>query len=193
MKQLYLLLTIAIWFSLILGAGLALYPRLKSMALSTISGLLALVVVFFFIEHFVGLGDVGYLMPIGLVLSLGLMYLRRHAWPDIQEEVLAFAACFAWGLAWRMMLPNMDGGTEKLMNLELIASYRTGLTLPPPDMWLAGHNLDMYYGLQHYAAALMGRIMHFSVGANYHFAFATIIGLIGMTAWGSMRQWALRQ
>ena len=193
MKQLYLLLTIAIWFSLILGAGLALYPRLKSMALSTISGLLALVLVFFFIEHFVGLGDVGYLMPIGLVLSLGLMYLRRHAWPDIQEEVLAFAACFAWGLAWRMMLPNMDGGTEKLMNLELIASYRTGLTLPPPDMWLAGHNLDMYYGLQHYAAALMGRIMHFSVGANYHFAFATIIGLIGMTAWGSMRQWALMQ
>ena len=193
MKQLYLLLTIAIWFSLILGAGLALYPRLKSMALSTISGLLALVLVFFFIEHFVGLGDVGYLMPIGLVLSLGLMYLRRHAWPDIKEEVLAFAACFAWGLAWRMMLPNMDGGTEKLMNLELIASYRTGLTLPPPDMWLAGHNLDMYYGLQHYAAALMGRIMHFSVGANYHFAFATIIGLIGMTAWGSMRQWALMQ
>ena len=101
MKQLYLLLTIAIWFSLILGVGLALYPRLKNLTLATITGLLGVVLVFFFVEHFVGLGDVGYLMPIGLVLALGLAYLRRHAWPDIQEEVLAFGACFAWALAWR--------------------------------------------------------------------------------------------
>ena len=193
MKQLYLLLTMAIWLSLILGLGLALYPRVKSFALSTIMGVLGVVLVFFFVEHFVGLGDVGYLMPIGLVAALVLMYLRRHDWPDIREEVLAFGACFAWALAWRMMFSNLDGGTEKLMNLNLIASYRTGVTLPPPDMWLYGHPLDMYYGLQHYAGALMGRVMHFSVGVNYHFAFATIIGLIGLTAWGSMRQWALMQ
>ncbi len=193
MKQLYLLLTIAIWLSLILGAGLALYPRLKSLTLSTITGLLGLVLVFFFVEHFVGLGDVGFLMPIGLLLALGLAYLRRHDLADMQEEVLAFVACFSWALAWRMVFPNLDGGTEKLMNLSLIASYRTGGTLPTPDMWWSGHALDMYYGLQHYAAALMGRIMHFPIGVNYHFAFATIIGLIGMTAWASMRQWALLQ
>ena len=129
MKQLYLLLTIAIWFSIILGAGLALYPRLKNFTLATITGLLAVVLVFFFVEHFVGLGDLGYLMPIGLVAALALAYLRRHDWLDMQEEVMAFAACFAWGLAWRMIFPNLDGGTEKLMNLELIASYRTGVTL----------------------------------------------------------------
>lgn len=193
MKQLYLLLTIAIWFTIVMGVGLALYPRVKSFALSTILGILTLVLGFFFVEHFVGLGDIGFLMPIGVILSLGLMYLRRHDWPEIQEEVVVLAACFAWGLTWRMIFSNLDGGTEKLMNLNLLASYRTGVTLPPPDMWLSGHALDMYYGLQHYAAALMGRVMHFTVGVNYHFAFATIIGLIGLTAWGSMRQWALMQ
>lgn len=193
MKQLYLLLTIAIWLSLMMGIGLVLYPRLKSFALSMVMGLLGVVLVFFFIEHFVGLSDVGILMPIGLVLSLGFMYLRRHDWHEIQEEVIVFAACFAWALMWRMIFPNLDGGTEKLMNLNLLASYRAGVTLPPPDLWLSGHALDMYYGLQHYAAALMGRVMHFTVGVNYHFAFASIIGLIGLTAWGSMRQWALMQ
>lgn len=193
MKQLYLLLTIAIWFTLVMGVGLALYPRVKSFALSTILGILTLVLGFFFVEHFVGLGHLGSLMPIGVVLSLGLMYLRRHDWPEIQEEVVVLAACFAWGLTWRMIFPNLDGGTEKLMNLNLLASYRTGVTLPPPDMWLSGHALNMYYGLQHYAAALMGRVMNFTIGVNYHFAFATIIGLIGLTAWGSMRQWALMQ
>ena len=156
MKQLYLLLTIAIWFTIVMGVGLALYPRVKSFALSTILGILTLVLGFFFVEHFVGLGDIGFLMPIGVILSLGLMYLRRHDWPEIQEEVVVLAACFAWGLTWRMIFSNLDGGTEKLMNLNLLASYRTGVTLPPPDMWLSGHALDMYYGLQHYAAALMG-------------------------------------
>ena len=129
MKQLYLLLTIAIWLSLMMGIGLVLYPRLKSFALSMVMGVLGVVLVFFFIEHFVGLGDVGILMPVGLVLSCGVMYLRRNDWPEIKEEVTVFAACFAWALMWRMIFPNLDGGTEKLMNLNLLASYRMGLIL----------------------------------------------------------------
>lgn len=189
MKQLYLLLTIGIWFTLIAGAGLALFPRLKSFALSAISVLLAAVLALFFIEHFVGLGSLRAWLPVALLAALGVVAWRRPYWQEASSEALAFAASFAWALGWRYVFPNLDGGTEKLMNVSLIASYRSGEMLPPNDVWLSGHALDMYYGLQHYAAALMGRILGLDVGFNYHFAFATVLGLIGMVAWAVMRQW----
>ena len=189
MKQIYLLASLAIWFSIIMAAGLLLYPRLKSFALSAVAVLLSICLGFFFVEHYHGLGNLSGLMPLAFVASLALIYWRRQYLAAAQDEVYVFIACFMFGLLWRMLMPNLDGGSEKLTNLNLLVSYRQGETLPPQDMWLGGHALTMYYGFQHYSAALMGRMMHFTIGYNYHFAFATVLGLVGMTAWGSLRLW----
>lgn len=193
MKQLYLLLTIGISLTWFAGAGLLLYPRLKSFALSMMTSLMTLVLGLYFVEHFVGLGSLhGWMLPAWL-LALAVVWWRKPYWQDASSEAGAFVLSFGWALGWRFVFPNLDGGTEKLMNLSFINSYRSGSVLPPDDVWLSGHALDIYYGLQHYAAGLLGRLLGLSPGYNYHFAFAIAIGLIGMVAWASMRQWVLHE
>ena len=189
MKQIYLLSSLVIWLTIIMAAGLALHPRLKNFALSAIAVLLSICLGFFFVEHYHGLGNLSGLMPLAFAASLTVIYWRRQHFAAAQDEIYAFIACFSFALLWRMLMPDLDGGTEKLTNLNLLASYRQGETLPPQDMWLSGHSLTMYYGFQHYCAALMGRMMHFTIGYNYHFAFATAVGLVGMMAWSSLRLW----
>jgi uncharacterized membrane protein len=74
---------------------------------------------------------------------------------------------------------------EKITDLSMIANYLPGGRLPPMDRWLPPSPFDMYYALQHYAAALIGRIFDLPVGMAYHLALCAMVALVTTAAAGT--------
>jgi len=170
------LLVLLLWTHL---AGLALAGRkfTGSWVLSRIASPVAAVVTLFFCEHFVGLGHLAWVFPFTAAASLWLVIrdwsFLRARW---RTEAI-FHGTFLYALAWRYAFPDIDASSEKITDLTFIANYLSGDRLPPVDRWLPPFRFEMYYALQHYAAALIGRIFDLSAGYAYNLGFCTIIAL----------------
>jgi uncharacterized membrane protein len=160
-------------------------PRLGSWALAKGAGVLAVTMVMFFVEHFHGFGALHGLWPFTTALAAALLYRRRQALANagFWGVELAFAACVAYALAWRWAFPSIYPTSERLTDLYFIVNYLPGSTLPPPDHWFAPHRFDYYYALQHYGAALLGRLFSLSPGLTYNLAFALLMGLALSLVW----------
>lgn len=166
------------------GLALATRQLFKSWVLArTASPFLA--VVPFFVEHFIGLGSLHWMWPITTGASLWLI--NRHwrvllkNWPT--EGV--FFATFAYALAWRYAFPDIDASSEKITDVTFVANYLPGGKLPPIDRWLPPYPFDMYYALQHYAAALMGRIFEMPTGTAYNLAICILVACAVTAAAGA--------
>jgi Uncharacterized membrane protein (DUF2298) len=149
------------------------------------AGLGALLILFC-VEHAIGLGRIGWLWPITSIAAAVYLARRWRAGPGVDwRGELPFALSFLGALAWRCCFPDIDGHSEQLSDLAIVAAYSTGQTLPPTDVWLPDLKLDTYYGLQHYAAALLGRCMGLSSGFAVNLAHAVLFG------WSASLVWAL--
>ena len=91
---------------------------------------------------------------------------------SVWHTELIFHAAFLYALAWRYVFPDIDASSEKITDLTFIANYLGGDTLPPVDRWLPPFRFEMYYALQHYAAALLGRIFGTTPGMAYNLGLA---------------------
>jgi len=168
----------------------------------------AITTVFYAIESYHGLGSLRGVGFLGSITSLALVILSASQWQPVRlrpswavrlqawrDEFaprcllscgVVFLAVFGYALAWRFTYPNVDGSSEKLADLSYICSYLTGQTLPVPDAWLHPYLSTQYYSFQHYAAALMGRLLGLSPGATYNLGFCVLIGLGGVTFAGGV-------
>jgi hypothetical protein len=170
------LLVLLLWIHL---AGLALAARrfMASWPLARIGSPIALVAALFFVEHFVGLGHLYWLLPLTTGLSLWLVVrsgtFLRSRW---RTEAI-FLGAFLYALMWRYAFPDIDASSEKITDLTFIANYLGGGKLPPVDRWLPPFRFEMYYALQHYAAALIGRIFDTTAGTAYNLGFCTMVAL----------------
>ncbi len=143
----------------------------------------AVSLVFFFLEHFVGLGSLPGLGIAAAGAAAFLLYRDRRRLRLDRDFEYGYLAVFAYTFLWRFAYPNLHGdGSERLMNLSFIVNYSRGDRLPPVDSWFPPAPFSMYYALQHYAAALLGRVLAVEPGVSYHLAFATILGLTGGAA-----------
>ena len=70
----------------------------------------------------------------------------------------AFLALFVLLALLRAQTPAAYG-TEKPMDLMLITAVHQATTMPPPDPWLAGHDIS-YYHLGHVGADVLARLAH---------------------------------
>ncbi len=157
----------------------------KSYLASKIASPICVVLILFFIEHFHGLGNLSWVWPLStsaaaLVIWKHFDLLRSH-W---KTEAL-FAAGFAYVFLWRFAFPNLDAGSEKLGDLLMIRSYLSGTRLPPVDAWFPPYPFDVYYSLQHYAAALLGRMQGLDGGTAYNLAFCVVVALTITAAGGA--------
>lgn len=168
-------------------AGLtALVSRfVASFALARAAGILLLCLVFFFGEHFVGLGQPTWLWPLTTVVAIRLLYADRArlAGQAFWRTELVFVVALGYGLAWKVAFPEIYPTSERVTDLVFIGNYLPGDRLPPPDHWLPPGRFDFYYGFQHYAAALMGRIFGMGPGLTYNVAFALLMALPITLAW----------
>lgn len=161
----------------------------------------------FFLEGFHGLGSLGWLCTITTVASVVLIlevtgkcgYLspfdKRLKLEEWRKELsprlnplpyVTFSILFCYTMLWRYTFPDLDGSSEKLADLSFICSYFSGETIPVHDVWFHPFLSTHYYSFQHYAAALLGRILGTDPGVAYNVAFCTLISLAGTAGIGSV-------
>jgi uncharacterized membrane protein len=178
------LLVCLLWINL---AGLALAVRrwTSSWLLARIGSPIALVAILFFLEHFVGLGALGWVYPLTTGISFWLIARDRAFLRARWRTETIFASAFLYALAWRYAFPNIDASSEKITDLSFVANYLHGGRLPPIDSWLPPFRFDMYYALQHYAAAVIGRIFGLPAGTAYNLGFCVLVALVTTAAAGT--------
>jgi uncharacterized membrane protein len=170
-------------------AGLALLTArwTGSYALARIWSPVACATALFFVEHGVGLGGLQWLGYGCAAISAYACFRDWHVWRRHWQLELAFAVAFAYAFLWRFYFPDLDGThSEKLTDLTFILNYSQGVRLPPVDSWLPPLPFTMYYALQHYAAALLGRLLGLLPGEAYHLAFCTMVALTSAAAWAAI-------
>ncbi|HEX8220309.1 MAG TPA: DUF2298 domain-containing protein, partial [Chloroflexia bacterium] len=104
--------------------------------------------------------------------------LLRHI---IAAEVL-FAVLFAFWAWMRAFNPEILD-QEKFMDFGILNSIvRTG-SLPPPDMWLAGHSLNYYY-FGYILMAAMSNLSGVAASVSFNIANAFLFAMTGLGAYG---------
>jgi uncharacterized membrane protein len=175
------LIVLVLWINLA-GLALALRKLTGSWALARVSSPVALVAVLFFVEHFIGLGRLNWLLPLTSAVSLWLAVRERTFLCARWRTESIFHGAFMYAFMWRYAFPDIDASSEKITDLTFIANYLGGGQLPPVDRWLPPFRFDMYYALQHYAAALIGRIFDTTSGMAYNLGFCTMVALVTTAA-----------
>ncbi|AOY00730.1 DUF2298 domain-containing protein [Jeongeupia sp. USM3] len=187
MSLIYLALTLALLLVNLAGLARLVHRWLPDVQLARAGGVLALCLVLFFTEHFIGLGRLAWLWPVSTAVSVALVW-RPARERGFWLAQLPFAVPFLVALAWRWGWPDIDATSEHLTDLYFISNYLGGTVLPPPDRWLPGAVFDCYYAFLHYAVALMGRWLNLSAGHAMNLGSALLFGLIGSLAWSIARR-----
>jgi uncharacterized membrane protein len=167
----------ALWINL-LGAGLAARRFVSDYPVARVTGVLAVCLACFFLEHLFGFGPRPPLLPFTTALSIWLIWRHRSVLRENLGAEAMFGVGFFYCLAWRFTFPDIDDTGEKMPNLMMIEAYMRGVRLPPPDLWLSPFRANCYYSFQHYGAALLGRVLGAGPGITYHLAYCTLAGLI---------------
>jgi uncharacterized membrane protein len=156
-------------------------------ALSRATSPIAAALALFFVEHFVGLGRLGWSWPLTTALSLWVISRGRHVLRAHWRVEAAFLGAFAWAFAWRFASPGIVASSEKIGDLAMISTYLPGSRLPATDAWFPPYPFDVYYSFQHYAAGLLGRLLALGPGFTYNVAFCVAIALtltaVAAAAW----------
>jgi hypothetical protein len=97
-----------------------------------------------------------------------------------------------YGLLWRLVTPEIAENNDRLSDFHLVSNYMLGERLPPLDHWLPYQKLDYYYTLQHYSAALLGRIFGLGPGLSFNLAAVILAALVLSLAWQLLTLLAVR-
>jgi uncharacterized membrane protein len=144
-----------------------------------------IVVAPFFLEHFAGFGSLHWLWPLTTIFSLWMIATGRRVLFENWRVECVYLGAFLYALSWRYAFPDIDASSEKMTDVTFVANYLDGSRLPPVDRWLPPFPFDMYYALQHYGAALMGRVFLMPAGTAYNLAICVIVGSVATAAAGA--------
>ncbi|MEN9934045.1 MAG: hypothetical protein RLZZ387_624, partial [Chloroflexota bacterium] len=113
--------------------------------------------------------------------------LVRRRWRAlVAAEVLFHAALLAglW-LRWNGAVGPALTGTEKPMDLALLQGVLRDPALPPPDLWLAGYDVNYYYlgyvkvaAVAHLAGVTPGEAFNLGVATLFALTAAMVAGLV---------------
>lgn len=182
MSYLTIALTLVLLHVNLVGLALACRRLFGTYALSRVVAPVAFCLVFFCLEHGVGLGRLNWLWPLTTVVAASLIVRSREVLHSNWKFEAVFLLVFAWAFAWRISYPGIAASSEKLTGLSMISSYFYGDRLPPVDVWLPPFPFDVYYSFQHYCASLMGRILGLNIGLTYNLAVCLIVSLTSLCA-----------
>jgi uncharacterized membrane protein len=144
-----------------------------------------LVAIPFFIEHFFGFGSLFWAWPVTTIVSAALILSHWQLLKIHWRIEAVFHLAFVYALAWRYSFPDLYASSEKICDVTFVANYIRGDRLPPVDRWLPPFPFDMYYSMQHYAAALLGRILTAPAGTAYNLAICVIVAAVVTAAAGT--------
>ena len=158
---------------------------ISSFAIARAVSLVVIVISMFLLEHFVGLGRLMWIWPFTTTFAVIALFRAQSRLNQLGfwRAEIVFLAGISYGLFWRLSFPSIVPSSERITNLYFIQNYLHGDRLPPPDLWFPPLRFDFYYALQHYAAALLGRIFDLSAGMSYNFAFCILMALPIALTW----------
>ena len=166
------------------GLSVVAYHSCRSWLLARAASPL-LVAIPFFVEHIFGFGSLKWLWPLTTVISVVLILSHWQLLKTHWRIEAVYHGAFAYALAWRYSFPDLYASSEKICDLTFVANYIHGDKLPPVDRWLPPYAFDMYYSMQHYAAALLGRILQVPAGTAYNLAICVIAAAVVTAAAGT--------
>lgn len=178
--------TLALIVANMVGLALATHRLARSYILARVASPLVVALAAFFVEHFVGLGRLGWCWPLATAASAWAIVRHHDVLVRHWKVEAAFIVSFQWVFAWRVAYPGLVASSEKLGDLAMITSYLPGERLPPLDVWFPPFRFDVYYSFQHYAAALLGRVFDLGPGLTYNIAFCLLIALTITAAAGAV-------
>jgi len=156
-----------------------------------------------FIEHFVALPSLRALLPFTTAGSLLLLARpdfawrigrggaamvpaaggeKAAAWRDLRLPAGIFLGSFAFTFLIRCLDPEVLATSDGLADLNVIANFCHGETLPPTDGWMPPFKLDHYYTFQHYAASVLIRLLGLDIGTGDNLSHALLAAFISFVA-----------
>jgi hypothetical protein len=128
-----------------------------------------------FIEHFIALPNLGWLLPLTFGGLVWVMVQRDNSWEGMWLPSLLFTVIFTIVLFLKCLSPDIPNYTEGIGNMTRVLNYSLGGTLPPVDCWLPPYDYGQYYSFQQYGAAILKRLFFLDLGTAYNLGFAFLL------------------
>ena len=170
----------------VMGAAMLfrrLYPR-ESPWFCFLVPILGLLITLNFIEHFIALSNLGWLLPLTLGGLLWAILKPGYSWKGIRFPAILFVGLFTFIFALKCIGPEISNTNEGISNLVRVLDYCLGGTLPPTDSFLPPYDYGSYYSFQHYGAAILKRLFSVDLGTAYNVGFAFLLAWLCLTGAG---------
>ena len=165
----------------VLGIGAAVLVNIAALTLLVLryipfpataraTGIIGICLLFFSLEHFVGLGSLYPLFLPLTALSLFVIWSERAWFSDetFRTSEIVFLCALLYGALWRLSFPEVVEDNDRLADLHRVANYLAGAKLPPVDYWLPYQRFDYYYTFQHYSARTARPAVRLRAGRELH-------------------------
>jgi len=100
--------------------------------------------------------------------------LSVFSWDGLRLPLGIFLVSFAFTFFIRCVEPDILPSSDGLADLNLLANFTKGETLPPTDGWMPPFKLQYYYTFHHYAASLLTRLLGVDIGTGYNLSHALL-------------------
>jgi len=180
------LLELLVCFYVIGGAVVfrRLFPR-ESTWLAFILPTLIVMAGFNFLEHFIAMPNLVWLLPITFI-GLGWAIIRPgYSWEGLRLPTILFVAVFTWAFFIKCLNPSITCNTEGVADMARVLDFCMGDKLPPTDTWCPPYDHGGYYSFQHYGASLLTRLFGLDIGTGYNMGYNllnTLTCLVGAGA-----------
>jgi hypothetical protein len=139
------------------------------------------------VEHNVAVPFLRALLPFSSIACAWLMIRPQTPWRVLRLPSLLFIGVFAFTLTLRMLKPSIADIRDGIIDLSLISNFCMGQTLPVDSTWIPPVKFIQYYGLGHYGASLVIRLLGLDMGTGYNVCAALVSAYIyflaGAVAW----------
>ena len=130
-----------------------------------------------FIEHFIALPQLGWLLPFTLLGLLWTMARPGYSWEGLRLPSVLFVAIFSWAFFIRCLNPSITCNTEGVADMARIVDFCLGGKLPAVDSWCPPYDHGGYYSFQHYGASLLKRLFSLDIGTGYNLGYTLLNAL----------------
>ncbi len=146
-----------------------------------------------FIEHGVALTGLHWLMILTTIGAIAaLVCTPRVRWRYLWKPTLIFVVAFLIPFVLHCYKPDIAPRRDSAIDLQFVASFCMGDTLPPDSGWLPGFTNKLYYNFTHYSASVLARLLGVDPGTGINVAGSLLSGLIlfcsGAIAYGVSKQ-----
>jgi hypothetical protein len=145
---------------------------------------LALVTVLNFLEHYIPMQNLGWLLPLILGGLFWAMVKPGYSWEGLRFPAILFVVIFTFVFLLKCLSPTIPNFTEGIFNMTRILNYTLSTTLPPKDCWLPPYDYGAYYTFQHYGASLLKRLFSVDLGTSYNVSHAFLLAWLCLAGVG---------